>query len=172
MIQIKRTRLLPSILIASMLALLMTLVAAPQQAEACGSYGPPTQEDLVRSAIVSHLLAVRDGNRKQVNAAWSQTAGHSKTLVTKGGVEKVRSEAIGTASRRWAKNKDSKMTWTIKQMDVDQKAAFAKLAIDWNGEKRVEYLTLLKVNGAWTLVGKVHVSAEPPASKAKKVSLY
>jgi hypothetical protein len=170
--QIKNSRLLPALALTAMLALLMTMVAMPQQAEACGNYSPPTDEELVQRTIERHLYAVRQGDAKAVNANWSLEFGQSTALVKTGGVDKIQSEKIGNASRRWSKNKDSKMTWKIQQMDVDQKAAFVKLAINWHGQKRVEYLTLLKVNHAWKLVSKVHVAAEPSKVKAKTVSLY
>lgn len=172
MTQSKENRFRPALVFITAIALLLTLVATPRQADACGSYGLPTDEELVQRTIMRHLHALTKGDRKAVNASWSLDAGRTTTLVSEGGVEKIRSEAIGNASRRWAKNKDEKMTWKIEQLDVDQNAAFAKLAITWHGQKRVEYLTLLKVNSAWTLVGKVHVAAEPLATASKTVSPY
>jgi hypothetical protein len=171
MIQIKRIRFLPAILITATLALVMTTAVAPQSAEACGSYRPPTDTQLVQQTIFRHLRAVTQGDQKAVKANWSQGVGRSTTLVSAGGVDKVQTLTIGTASRRWARNADSKMKWKIEKTDVDQNAAFAKLSITWHGQKRIEYLTLLKVNGTWTLVGKVHVAAEAKPVVAKAVSL-
>jgi hypothetical protein len=172
MIQIKRKRFLPTILITATLALVLTTVGAPQRAEACGgSYLPPTDTQLVQATIVRHLKAITQGDSKAVKANWSQGVGRSTTLVSAGGVDKVRTLKIGTASRRWARNTDGKMKWNIEKMDVDQNAASAKLSITWHGQKRIEYLTLLKVNGTWTLVGKVHVAAGPQPVGPKAVSL-
>jgi hypothetical protein len=161
--QTKNNRLVPLFAITAMLALLMTMVAMPQQAEACGSYSPPTDEEQVQRTIERQLYAVRQGQRTDF--------GQSTALVTTGGVDKIRTEKIANASTRWAKSKDSKMTWEFKQLDVDKKAAFVKLAIIRNGQKRMAYVTLLKVNHAWKIVSKVHVAAEPIKGKVKTASL-
>lgn len=169
----KKNRLRPMIVFTTVITLVLSLAVAHRHAEACGgNYGPPTDEQLVQRTIMRHLHALTRGDRKAVNASFSLDAGRTVTLVSESGVDKIRSEAIGNASRRWAKNKDDKMTWKIEHMDVDQNAAFAKLAITWHGQKRVEYLTLLKVNSTWTLVSKVHAAAEPQAEAAKTVSFH
>ena len=122
----------------------------------------------VREVVERHFAAVLKGDAEALKKVWDADAGHVKAVdARQRGVETVAVEPVAKAIERWAAQPSPDARGTVLSVDVVRGTmAMARTEMVWRGARYEEFLTLLRVNGQWRIVGKVYTVQRRPGAGA------
>jgi hypothetical protein len=140
----------PTLLVAA-----LALAAAPIAAQAAppARPAPAREEAAVRAAVRHYLDGHATGQGEHFAIAMHPVL---QMLWVRDGElnRRTRDEYVAGASGRPADDEAQRRRW-IESVDVTGTAAVAKVVLDYPTGRLTDYLSLLRVNGEWRIVGKI-----------------
>ncbi len=161
--------------IVTILAMTLIAVAITQTSLTAGSKAavkaskPKANAEMlaVRTTIQQHLDGITEGNAKKLEAVWDAHAQVRFIGKDKWGKDMVQVAPAKQLIKKWTAKPSPKNQGVIMSVDVvNNTMASAKVSLTWNGTKLIDYLTLMKTNGQWRIVGKAFVAADTKAKSA------
>lgn len=150
-----------TILAAALLACAAPLAA---QGPAAPAPAPASEEAAVRAALQHYLDGHATGQGAHFAAAMHPVL---QMLWIRGDTlnRRTRDEYVAGSLGRPADDEAQRRRW-IESIDITGTAAIAKIVLDYPSARLTDYMSLLKVDGEWRIVGKIF-HAEPRARPAR-----
>jgi len=148
----------PKILMAA--ALVCCAIPLQGQAPAAPADPAAREEAAVRAALQHYLDGHATGQGEHFAAAMHPVL---QMLWIRGDSlnRRTRDQYVAGASGRPAEDEAQRRRW-IESVDITGTAAMAKIVLDYPTARLTDYMSLLKVDGEWRIVGKIFHS-EPRA---------
>lgn len=137
-----------------LILLAAALIALPAGAQSAAAPADSAAEDAaVRAALQHYLDGHATGQGEHLALAMHPVL---QMLWVRNGQlsRRTRDEYVGGASGRPAADEAQRRRW-IERVDITGTAAIAKVVLDYPAARLTDYMSLLKVDGEWRIVGKI-----------------